>query len=60
MSWLCANVLVEMHKPETRCDTLIVETAGALSDDVIALMLSAVQKSNLELSIKLAVNRCVC
>jgi hypothetical protein len=58
MFWLSANVLLlEMHKPNGRCDTLIEETAGALNDDVIALMLMAVQRTNLELSVKIAVKR---
>jgi hypothetical protein len=61
MSWLCANVLlVEMHKPGMRCNKLVEETAAALNDDAVALMLLAVQRSNLELSVKLAVMRWVC
>jgi hypothetical protein len=46
-----------MHKLDGRCDSLIEKTAGALNDDVVALMLLAVQRSNLELSVKLAVMR---
>ena len=46
-----------MHKPNGRCDNLIEETAGALDDEVIALMLVAVQRGNLELSVKMAVKR---
>ena len=46
-----------MHKLDGRCDSLIEITAGALNDDVVALMLLAVQRSNLELSVKLAVKR---
>jgi hypothetical protein len=61
MSRLCANfLLVEMHKPNGRCDTLIEETAGALNDEVIALMLVAVQRGNVELSVKVAVERLEC
>jgi hypothetical protein len=61
MSWLCANVLlVEMHKPNMRCNELVEETAGALNNDAVTLMLLAVQKSNLELSVNLAVKRWVC
>jgi len=44
-----------MHKPDGCCENLIEETARALNDNVVALMLVAVQKSNLELSVKLAV-----
>ena len=57
---LCANPLVkEMHKVETRCDSLLEETAKALNEDVLALMLLAVQKTDLGLSIRTAVKRCV-
>ena len=49
-----------MHKPDGCCKKLIEETAGALNDDVVTLMLVAVQRSNLELSVKLAVKRWVC
>ena len=46
-----------MHKVETRCDSLLEETAEALDEDVLALMLLAVQKLDLELSIRTAVKR---
>ena len=46
-----------MHKPNGRCDNLIEETAGALNDQVIALMLVAVQRGNVELSVKAVVKR---
>jgi hypothetical protein len=46
-----------MHKPNVQCGDLVEETAGALNNDVVALMLLAVQRSNLELSVKLAVKR---
>ena len=60
MSMLCANTLVkEMHKVETRCDSLLKETVKALNEDVLALMLLAVQKTDLGLSIRTAVDRCV-
>lgn len=49
--------LEKMHKTDGRCDKLIEETAGALNDDVVTLMLLAVQRSNVELSVKLAVTR---
>ena len=44
-----------MHKPGQCCTDLIEMTANALSGDVVALMLMAVQKDNLELSIKYAI-----
>jgi len=54
---LCANPLVkEMHKVETRCQSLLEKTAEALDEDVLALMLLAVQKADLGLSISTAVN----
>lgn len=46
-----------MHKKNGNCKNLIEKTAGALNDDVVTLMLVAVQRSNLELSVKLAVER---
>jgi hypothetical protein len=48
--------LVGMHRPGRRCTELIEKTANAL-DSVIALMLFAVQKDNLELNINQAVKR---
>jgi hypothetical protein len=58
MFYLYANLfLAEMHKLDGFCDSLIEKTAGALNDDVVALMLLAVQRSNLELSVKLAMKR---
>ena len=60
MSMVCANRLVkEMQKVETRCHLLLEETAEALNEDVLALMLLAVQKVALELSIRMAAKRCV-
>ena len=44
-----------MHKNGQRCTELIEVTANALSGDVVALMLIAVQRDNLELSVKKAV-----
>ena len=44
-----------MHKQDQRCTDLIEVTANALSEDVVALMLMAVQRDNLELSIKQAI-----
>ena len=48
-----------MQKVETRCHALLEETAQALNEDVLALMLLAVQKTGLELSISTAAKRCV-
>lgn len=46
-----------MHRDSQRCTDLINLTANSLSDDVVALMLVAVQKDNLEISINDAVRR---
>jgi hypothetical protein len=54
----CVNLcLAEMHVPGQKCTELIEMTARALSGDVVALMLEAVQKDNLELSINYAINQ---
>ena len=47
-----------MHK-QGRCIDLIETTANELRDDVVALMLVAVQRDNLELSMKQAIRRYV-
>jgi hypothetical protein len=47
----------EMHMQKRRCDDLIEKTAAALNQDIIALMLLAVQRDNLQLSAKTALNR---
>jgi hypothetical protein len=44
-----------MHKHDQRCTDLIEVTANALSGGVVALMLIAVQRDNLELSVTKAV-----
>ena len=44
-----------MHKPGQKCTKLIEKTGNELSNSVVALMLLAVQKDNLELSINQAV-----
>ena len=44
-----------MHKHGERCTHLIETTANSLSGNVVALMLLTVQKDNLELNIKKAV-----
>ena len=49
--------LAEMHMQKSRCDDLIEKTAAALNQDIIALMLLAVQRDNLQLSAKTALNR---
>jgi len=46
-----------MQKHGERCAHLIEMTANALGDGVVALMLLAVQRDNLELNIKLAVTK---
>jgi hypothetical protein len=43
---------VGMHKPDQRCTDLLEVTANALSGGVVALMLMAVKRDNLELSVK--------
>ena len=43
--------------PDSRCDDLIEKTAVALNDDIVALMLLAVQRDNLQLSVIMALNR---
>ena len=46
-----------MHKKDSRCNNLIEKTAEVLNDDVVVLMLLAVQRGNLELSVETALNR---
>ena len=46
-----------MHIRNRRCDDLIEKTVAALNDDVVASMLLAAQRSNLEVSVKNALNR---
>jgi hypothetical protein len=45
----------EMHKPRQLCNDLIEITASSLSGGVVALMLLAVQRDTLELSINQAI-----
>ena len=47
--------MIEMHQPETHCHTLLEETVKALNNDVVVLMLLAVQRGYLEMSVKAAV-----
>jgi hypothetical protein len=51
--------LAGMNKHDQKCTDLIEKTANELSGNVVTLMLLAVQKDNLELSIKQAVRRYV-
>ena len=44
-----------MHKHDQRCTDLIEVTANALRGGVVALMLLAVQRDNLELNVTKAV-----
>ncbi len=48
-----------MNKQEARCDTLIEATAAALNEDVVALMLIAVQEGNLAFGVNIALQRSV-
>ncbi|KAN0130009.1 hypothetical protein V8E53_012163 [Lactarius tabidus] len=50
-------LLEKMHMKDSRCDNLVEKTAEALNDDAVALMLLAVQKGNLDLSVKMALSR---
>jgi hypothetical protein len=50
-----------MHKERAHCGDLLEKTATALNEGTVTLMLLAVQRgSNLDLSVKLALNRQVC
>ena len=51
------SLLAEMHMKDGCCNGLIEETVAALDEDVVALMLLAVQRGNLELSVKTALSR---
>ena len=58
MNTCCIDIHhIGMHKPEQRCSDLIEVTANALSGGGVALILVAVQRDNLELSIKQAIKR---
>ena len=52
---LCAG----MHEAGKQCTELLEKTANALNDNVVSVMLLAVQKGNLELSIIIAVTKSV-
>ncbi|KAH8977024.1 hypothetical protein EDB86DRAFT_1350778 [Lactarius hatsudake] len=49
--------LEKMHRRPTRCDALIETTGAALNEDIVGLMLLAVQRDNLGLCVKTALNR---
>ena len=51
------NALAEMHMKNSSCKNLVEETAAALNEETVVLMLLAVQKNNLELSVKTALRR---
>jgi hypothetical protein len=42
---------------DSRCNDLVEKTAAALNEDTVTLMLLAVQRGNLELSVKIALRR---
>ena len=46
-----------MNLKDSRCNGLIEKTAAALNEDVVALMLLAVQRGSLELSVKSALSQ---
>ena len=47
----------EMDVKDSRCDNLVEETAAALNENTVALMLLVVQKNDLNLSVKTALRR---
>ncbi|KAF8266000.1 hypothetical protein EI94DRAFT_1803644 [Lactarius quietus] len=49
--------LENMHMNDNRCDGLVEKTAAALNEDTVALMLLAVQRGNIELSVKTSLSR---
>ena len=49
--------LETMHINGSHCGDLIEKTAAALNEDAVMLMLVAVQKNNVELSVKVAWRR---
>ena len=53
------NLCTGMHEAGKSCTELIEKTAYALNDNVVSVMLLAVQKGNLELSIYVAVTKSV-
>ena len=56
MNACCINICpADMQKNGHRCDDLVDMTASTLVGDAVALMLAAVQREDLELSIKQAI-----
>ena len=54
----CADVIsVGMHEEHQHCTELLETTANALNDGVVAVMISAVKRGNLELSMNIAMRR---
>ena len=53
--WFINVCLAGMHVHGQQCTDLIEMTASALSGRTVALMLVAVQRDNLELSVKQAI-----
>ena len=52
-----ADALAEIHMKDGCCNRLIEETVIALNEDTVQLMLLAVQKNNLELSVRIALRQ---
>jgi hypothetical protein len=50
-------IFAEMHKQNMSCNELIKKTAAALNEDIVTLMLLAVQRNGLELSVIGALNQ---
>lgn len=42
---------------DARCDVLVAKTAEALNEDAVVLMLLAVQRGNVDLSVRTALSR---
>ncbi len=51
------TTLLGMHEPGKSCQSLITETAGAMNDDAVAIMLVSVQKENLASLIAIIMRR---
>ncbi|KAF8257252.1 hypothetical protein EI94DRAFT_1759688 [Lactarius quietus] len=49
--------LENMHMKDSRCDCLVEMTAAVLNEDTVALMLLAVQRGNIEFSVKTSLSR---
>ena len=50
-------LFTEMHRKNRHCKDLLEKTAAALNEDMVILMLLAVQKGNLDMSVTIALNR---